>query len=99
MQTLRSGARHKAANSCYAEPVCIGPRDGRAETVGLGYHGIVRHHYPFSLNSYTIVAVLCVAVDILQTDTVGKRAAQSISARKAIDPFLALRNCGAAVRL
>ena len=65
MQTLRSGARHKAANSCYAEPVCIGPHDGRAETVGLGYHGSVRHHKPFSLNSYTIVAVLCVPVDIL----------------------------------
>ena len=88
---LRAGTRHEATNSFCAEPVDIGPHDGRAETVGLGYHGRVRHYNPFSLNSYTIVALLCFPVDILQTDTVGKSTAQSISARKAVEPFLERR--------
>jgi hypothetical protein len=30
-------------------------------------------------------------IDILQTDTVGKSAAQSVSARKAVEPFLKRR--------
>ena len=94
---LRLGTRHEATNSCCAEPVDIGPHDSRAETVGLGYHGRVRHHNPFSLNADTIVAILCVPIDILQTGTVGKGAAQSVSARKAVEPFLERRIGEAAV--
>ena len=70
---------------------------GRAETVGLGHNGVVRHHNPFSLNADTMVAILCVPIDILQTDTVGKGAAQSVSARKMVEPFLEGRIGEAAV--
>jgi len=58
----------------------IGPHYGRAETVRLGYNGVVRHHKPFSLNADTIMALLCVPVDVLHTDTVGKSAARPVSA-------------------
>ena len=75
----------------------IGPHHGRAETVGLGHNGVVGHHNPFSLNADTIVAILRVPIDILQTDTVGKGAAQSVSARKMVEPFLEGRISEAAV--
>ena len=94
---LRAGTRDEAANSCGPVAGVIGPHHGRAETVGLGYHGRVRHHNPFSLNADTIVAILCVPIDILQTGTVGKGAAQSVSARKAVEPFLERRIGEAAV--
>ena len=83
---LGASARHKAANLCVAVTVVIGPHDGRAETVGFGYNCRVGHHKPLPVNSYTIVAVLWVPIDILNTDTVGKSAAQSVPARKAVEP-------------
>ena len=88
---MRTSAWHKAANLGVAVTVVIGPHDSRAEPVGLGYNRVVRHHNPFSVNADTIVALLCVPVDVLNTDTIGKCAAQSISARKAVEPFLERR--------
>ena len=80
-----------------AVAVVIGPHNSRAEPVGLGYHGRVRHHNPFPLNSYAIVPILRVPIDILHADTVGKSAAQSVSARKMVEPFLEGRIGEAAV--
>ncbi|MGC1236791.1 MAG: hypothetical protein WA838_19270, partial [Xanthobacteraceae bacterium] len=37
------------------------------------------------------MAFLCVPIDMLHTDTVGKSAAQSVFARKAVEPFLKRR--------
>jgi len=58
-----------------AVTVVIGPCNSRAEPVGLSYYGRVRHHNPFSLNSYTIMSMLRVPIDILHTDTIGESAA------------------------
>ena len=55
---LGASAWHKAANLGVAVTVVIGPHDGWAEPVGFGYNCRVRHHNPFSLNSYTILALL-----------------------------------------
>ena len=44
-----------------------------------------------------MVALLRVPVDVLNADTVGESAAQSISARKAVEPFLERRIGEAAV--
>src|SRR5262249_60531932 len=71
--------------------VVIAPHNGRAEAVGLGHNGCVRHYQPLSLKSYTIVALLCVPIDVLHSDTVGKSAAQSVSAIKVLKPFLQRR--------
>jgi tetratricopeptide (TPR) repeat protein len=49
----------------------MGPHNGRAETVGLGYNGVVRHDEPLSIDSHTIVSILGVPVDILHTEAVG----------------------------
>src|SRR5262249_60745671 len=88
---LRAGARHKATNLGVAVMVVIAPHNGRAEAVGLGHNGCVRHYQPLSLKSYTIVALLCVPIDVLHSDTVGKSAAQSGSAIKGLKPFLQRR--------
>src|SRR5215471_13579163 len=88
---LGASAWHEAANLCVAVAVVIGPHNGRAETVGLGYNGVVRHHNPFPLNSYAIVPILRVPIDILHADTVGKSAAQSVSAGEAVEPLLKRR--------
>ena len=74
-----------------AVAVVIGPHNGGAEPVGLGYHGRVRHHNPFPLNSYAIVPILRISIDILHADTVGKSAAQSVSAGEAVEPLLKRR--------
>ena len=94
---LHAGTRDEAANSCGAVAFLIGPHYGRAETVGFGYNGVVRHHKPFSLNADTIMALLCVPVDVLHTDTVGKSAAQPVSAPKVLEPSLQRRIGEAAV--
>ena len=62
-----------------------------AEPVGLGYHSRVRHHNPFPPNSYAIVPILRVLIDILHADTVSKSAAQSVSAGEAVEPLLKRR--------
>src|SRR5690348_14496678 len=62
---LGASARHKAANLGVAVAVVIGPHNGGAETVGFGYNCRVRQHNPFSVNADTIVAILCVPIDIL----------------------------------
>ena len=94
---LRAGTGHKAADLCVAVAVVIGPHNGRAEAVGLSYNGRVRYYQPLSMNSHAIMAFLCVPIDILHTDTIGESAAQSVSARKAIEPFLEWRIGKAAV--
>src|SRR5215471_8707930 len=88
---LRAGTRNEAANLCVAVAVVIGPHNGRAETVGLGYNGVVRHDEPLSIDSRTVVPILGVPVDILHADTVGKSAAQSVSAGEAVEPLLKRR--------
>ena len=50
---LCARARHETANLPVAEPVIIGPHNGRAETVGLSYNGVVRHNEPLSIDSHT----------------------------------------------
>ena len=77
---LRAGTGNETANSCAAVAVIIGPHHGRAETVGLSYNSIIRHDEPLSIESYTIVSILRVSIDILHTDTIGKSAAQSVFA-------------------
>jgi len=57
-QGLRASARHKAANLGIAVTVVIGPHDRRAETVRFSYNCRVGDYKPFSINSYTIVALL-----------------------------------------
>ncbi len=52
--------------------VVIWPHDGRPKTVRLSYNRDVRHDNPLPINSYTIVPILRVPVDILHTDAVGK---------------------------
>ena len=34
---LRAGTRHEAANLCVAVAIIVGPHNGRAEKIGLGY--------------------------------------------------------------
>src|SRR5215469_4527456 len=75
---LGASAWHEAANLCVGVAVVIGPHNGRAETVGLGYNGVVRHDEPLSIDSHTVVPILGVPVDILHTDAVGKGAAQAL---------------------
>src|SRR5262249_53574067 len=87
----RASARHKTANLGVAVTVVIAPHNGRAEAVGLGHNGCVRHYQPLSLESYTIVALLCVPIDVLHGDTVGKNAEQPISGIKVLKPFLQRR--------
>src|SRR5436190_6532494 len=83
---LRAGTRHEAANLCVAVAVVNGPHNGRAETVGLGYNCCVRHDQPLSIDAHTIVPIPGVPVDILHTKAVGKRTAQTISARETVEP-------------
>src|SRR5215472_3747918 len=94
---LRASARHKAANLGVAVTVVIGPHNGRAETVGLGYNGVVRHDEPLSIDAHTIVPILGIPIDILHTEAVGKRTAQALSAREAVEPRLKRRICKSAV--
>ena len=68
-------AAHEAANLCVAVAVVIGPHNGRTETVGLGHNRVVRHDEPLSIDSHTIVPILGVPVDILNTEAVGERTA------------------------
>src|SRR5262249_38170793 len=75
---VRSSSRHKAANLGVAVTVVIGPHNGRAETVGLGYNGVVRHDEPLSIDAHTIVSILGIPIDILHTEAVGKRTAQAL---------------------
>src|SRR6516225_6427709 len=99
MWRLRACTRHETADLCVAVAVVVGPHNSRAEPVGLSYHGRVRHLNPFFLNSHAIVAIsiLRVPIDILHTDTIGKSAAQSVSAGEAVEPFLVRRIGEAAV--
>ena len=50
----------------------IRPNYGRTKTVGLGYNRGVGHDKPLPINSYTVVPILRVQVDILHSDAVGK---------------------------
>jgi hypothetical protein len=79
---LGASARHKAANLGVAVAVVIGPHNGGAETVGFGYNCRVRQHNPFSVNADTIVAILCVPIDILHLTP---------SAKAQHNPFLLAR--------
>jgi hypothetical protein len=74
-----------------AVTVVIGPHDGRAETVRFSYNCRVGDYKPFPVNSHTIVALPGVPINILNTDTVGKSAAQSVSAGEAVEPLLKRR--------
>ena len=94
---LRAGTRDEAANLGVAVAVVIGPHNGRAETVGLSHNGVVRHHKPFSVNADTIMALLCVPIDVLHVDAVSKSAAQPVSAPKVIEPFFQRRTSKATV--
>src|SRR6516164_3971864 len=88
---LRAGPRHETANLCVAVAVIIGPHNGRAEAVGLGYNGGIRHDDPLSIYSHAIVPILGVPVDILHTEAVSKRTAQAIAARETVEPRLERR--------
>jgi hypothetical protein len=46
---------------------------------------------------YPIVPILSVPVDILHTEVVGKRTAQALSAREAVEPRLKRRICKSAI--
>src|SRR5437588_6601178 len=94
---LRAGTRHKAADLGVAVTVVIGPHNSRTKAVGLGYNREVRHDKPLPINSYPIVPILRVPVDILHTETVGKGAAQASSARKAVEPRLKRGICKPAI--
>jgi hypothetical protein len=72
---LRAGTGHEATNSCVAVAIIVGPHNGRAEPVRLSNNSRVRHYQPLSVNSDTIMALLCIPIDILHTDTIGERAA------------------------
>ena len=76
---------------CVAVAVVIGPHNGRAETVGLGYNGVVRHDKPLSIDAHTIVPILGVSVDVLHAEAVGKRTAQALSAGETVEPWLERR--------
>src|SRR5436190_20634604 len=71
-QGLSAGAWHEAANLRCPIIVLVRPDYGRPKTVGLGYNRGVGHDNPLPINSYTIVLVLSVPVDILHTEAVGK---------------------------
>ena len=88
---LRARSRDEAANLCVAVAVVIGPHNGWAETVGLGYNSVVGHDKPLPINSYPIVPTLGVPVDILHAKAVGKRTAQALSARETVEPRLERR--------
>src|SRR5262249_1188772 len=88
---LRAGTRDEAANLSVAVTVVIGPHNGRAETVGLSHNGVVWHYKPFSVNPDTIMILLCVPIDVLHADAVGKRTAQALSAGETIEPRLERR--------
>src|SRR5262249_48312890 len=87
---LGPGARHKAADLGLAA-FFVRPNDGWPKTIGLSYKCGVRHINPFSMKAHTVVAVLCIPVHILDTDAVGKRAAQPFPASKLIEPLLERR--------
>jgi hypothetical protein len=88
---LRAGTRHEAANLCVAVAVVTGPHNSWAETVGLGYNGLVGHDEPLSINSHTILPIQGVPVDILHAKAVGKRTAQASSACEKVEPRLEWR--------
>src|SRR5215831_11149665 len=94
---LGAGTRDEAANLSVAVTVVIGPHHGRSETVRLSHNGVVWHHKPFSVNPDTITAILCVPIDILHADAVGKRTAQALSARETVEPRLERRISKSAV--
>jgi hypothetical protein len=72
LQILSAGARHEATNLRCTVGIPIRPYNGRTKTVGLVYNCGVRHNKPLPINSYTIVPILRVPVDILHSDSVGK---------------------------
>ena len=94
---LRAGPRHETANLCVAVAVIIGPHNGRAEAVGLGYNGGIRHDEPLSIDAHTIVPILGVPVDVLHAEAVGKRTAQALSAGETVEPWLERRICKSTV--
>ena len=91
---LGASARHKAADLGVAVTVVIGPHNSRTKAVGLGYNRDVRHDKPLPINAYPIVPILSVPVD---TEAVGKRTAQALSAREAVEPRLKRRICKSAI--
>src|SRR6516162_1374753 len=88
---LGPGARHKAADLGLAA-FFVRPHDGWPETIGLSYECGVRHINPFSVKAHTVVAVLCIPVHILDTDAIGKRAAQAFPTRELVEPLLERRS-------
>src|SRR5262249_52587228 len=94
---LPAGTRDEAAKLGVAVTVVIGPHNGRAETVGFSHNGVVRYHKPFSMNADTIMALLCVPIDVLHAGAVGKSAAQPLSAPKVLKPFFQRRTSVATV--
>ena len=72
LQILSAGAWHKATNLCCTVGIPIRPYNGRTKTVGLVYNCGVRHDKPLPINSYTIVPILRVPVDIFNSDAVGR---------------------------
>jgi len=74
-----------------AVAVVIGPHNSRAETVGLGYDGVLRDDEPLPINSHTIVPILGIPVHILHAKAVGKRTAQALPARETVEPRLERR--------
>ena len=67
---LGASAWHEAPNLRCAIAVLVRPDYRWPKTVGLGYNGVVRHNEPLAIDSYTIVSILGVPVDILHTEAV-----------------------------
>jgi hypothetical protein len=80
------GGRVAALCACAGEetadlrlPVCahVRPHDRRPELIRLGDHCIVRHDDPLAMQAHAIVAVLRIPIDVVYSEAVSERAAQS----------------------
>ena len=64
----------------------VWPDNGRPELIRLAYHCIVRHDNPFAVEPHAIVATLRIPIDVVDPEAVGKGAAESVAARKPVEP-------------
>src|ERR1700757_1096107 len=77
--SLRAGAGHETADLRVSVVADIRPNYRPAVFVRFGYNGIVVYDNPISVESHSIVTVLCIPVDVVYFEPVGERAAESVS--------------------
>jgi hypothetical protein len=64
----------------------VWPDNGRPELVRLAHHCTVRHDDPFAVEPDAIVAVLCIPIDVVDSEAISEGAAESVTACEPVEP-------------